>query len=458
LFLRRLAVLSDFGPIAKEKDQITKAGRAAMRIVPRSAHALSTRWAAKEHFVTNASAAADRQAEDNTAFTIIAAISFCHLLNDMMQSLIAAIYPMLKANYGLDFGQIGFLTFTFQVTASLLQPLIGVYTDRRPQPYSLAFGMGFTLVGLILLGFAQHYWLLLVASAMVGIGSSVFHPESSRIARTASGGRLGLAQSLFQVGGNIGSALGPLLAAFVVLPRGQSSVAWFSLAALVAMIVLWQVGNWYRAHRKAKGAQRSFGPAVALPRRKVLMALTVLGILVFSKYVYLASLSSYYTFYLIHKFGLSVRDAQLLLFVFLAAVAAGTIIGGPIGDRFGRKYVIWGSILGVLPFTLAMPYANLGWTIALTAVIGLILASAFSAIIVFAQELAPGKVGLIAGLFFGFAFGIGGIGAAVLGEVADIKGIDFVYNICSYLPALGLLTVFLPNIERPRRKALGSTV
>jgi FSR family fosmidomycin resistance protein-like MFS transporter len=404
--------------------------------------------------VTNAAATADRTAADNTAFAIIAALSFCHLLNDMMQSLIAAIYPMLKANYGLDFGQIGLLTFTFQVTASLLQPLIGTYTDKRPQPYSLPLGMGFTLVGLILLGFANSYWLLLAASAMVGIGSSVFHPESSRIARMASGGRLGLAQSLFQVGGNFGSAIGPLLAAFVVLPKGQTSVAWFSLAALLAMIILWQVGNWYRAHRATKGKQRSYGAPIALPRRKVLIALTVLGILIFSKFIYMSSLSSYYTFYLIHKFSLSVRDAQLLLFVFLGAVALGTILGGPIGDRFGRKYVIWGSILGVLPFTLAMPYANLAWTIALTAVIGVILASAFSAIIVFAQELVPGKVGLIAGLFFGFAFGVGGIGAAALGVIADIKGIDFVYDICSYLPALGLLTVFLPNIEGPRGKAL----
>ncbi|WP_256366580.1 MFS transporter [Methylocapsa sp. S129] len=404
--------------------------------------------------MTNATVTADRTAANNTAFTIIAAISFCHLLNDMMQSLISALYPMLKTNYGLDFGQIGLLTFTFQVTASLLQPLIGVYTDKRPQPYSLSVGMGFTLVGLILLAFADRYWLLLVASAMVGMGSSVFHPESSRVARMASGGRHGLAQSLFQVGGNFGSALGPLVAAFIVLPRGQSSVAWFSLAALVAMIILWQVGNWYSAHRAATGKQRSPSATIALPRRKVLIALTVLGVLVFSKYVYMASLSSYYTFYLIHKFGLSVRDAQLLLFVFLGAVAAGTIIGGPIGDRFGRKYVIWGSILGVLPFTLAMPYANLEWTIALTVAIGLILASAFSAIIVFAQELVPGKVGLIAGLFFGFAFGIGGIGAAVLGEVADIKGIDFVYNVCSYLPALGLLTLFLPNIEGSKRKTL----
>jgi MFS transporter, FSR family, fosmidomycin resistance protein len=404
--------------------------------------------------VTSADAAVESRAADDTVFAVIAAVSFCHLLNDMMQSLIPAIYPMLKTNYGLDFGQIGLLTFTFQVTASLLQPLIGIYTDRRPQPYSLSLGMGFTLIGLILLGFADRYWLLLVAAAMVGIGSSVFHPESSRVARMASGGRLGLAQSLFQVGGNFGSAIGPLLAAFIVLPRGQSSVAWFSLAALVAMIILWQIGNWYRAHRFALGTTRRFGAAVDLPRRKVVIALTVLGILVFSKFIYMASLSSYYTFYLIHKFDVSVRDAQLLLFVFLGAVALGTIIGGPIGDRFGRKYVIWGSILGVLPFTLAMPYANLPWTIALTGVTGLILASAFSAIIVFAQELAPGKVGLIAGLFFGFAFGIGGIGAAALGALADVKGIDFVYSVCSYLPAFGLFAVFLPNMEGPRKNKL----
>ena len=403
--------------------------------------------------VTHTVATADRTAANNTAFAIIAALSFCHLLNDMMQSLISALYPMLKTNYGLDFGQIGLLTFTFQVTASLLQPLIGVYTDKRPQPYSLSLGMGFTLVGLILLGFAEHYWLLLVASAMVGIGSSVFHPESSRIARMASGGRLGLAQSLFQVGGNFGSALGPLLAAFIVLPSGQTSVAWFSLAALRGddhpLAGRQLVSRPSRSERQA--AQLRLRRS-RLPRRKILIALAVLGILVFSKFIYMASLSSYYTFYLIHKFDLSVRDAQLLLFVFLGAVAAGTIIGGPIGDRFGRKYVIWGSILGVLPFTLAMPYANLAWTIALTALIGLILASAFSAIIVFAQELVPGKVGLIAGLFFGFAFGIGGIGAAVLGEIADIKGIDFVYNICSYLPALGLLTVFLPEYRRAEEK------
>jgi FSR family fosmidomycin resistance protein-like MFS transporter len=399
--------------------------------------------------VTNAAATADRTAADNTAFAIIAALSFCHLLNDMMQSLIAAIYPMLKADYGLDFGQIGLLTFTFQVTASLLQPLIGTYTDKRPQPYSLSLGMGFTLVGLILLGAAQHYWLLIIASAMVGMGSSVFHPESSRVARMASGGRLGLAQSLFQVGGNCGSALGPLLAAFIVLPRGQSSVAWFSLAALVAMIILWQVGNWYRAHGARRARQRNnAAAAVALPRGKILLALAVLGVLVFSKYVYMASLSSYYTFYLIHKFDLSVRDSQLLLFVFLGAVAAGTIIGGPIGDRFGRKYVIWFSILGALPFSLVLPYVDLGWTEVLTVTIGFVLASAFPAIVVYGQELLPNRVGMVSGLFFGLSFGAAGLGAGMLGNLADAHGIEYVYRVVSFLPAIGLLAATLPDLGR----------
>ena len=385
---------------------------------------------------------------NNTVFTIIAAISFCHLLNDMMQSMLTALYPMLKQTYGLDFRQIGLLTLTFQVTASLLQPLVGFYTDRRPQPYSLSIGMSSTLVGLILLAFARHYGLLLLAAGLVGVGSSVFHPEASRVARMASGGRYGLAQSLFQVGGNFGSALGPLLAAFIIGERGQASIAWFSLASFLAMIVLWQVGNWY-SHHRTTGTKRAMSHvSVGLPRRRVMLALLVLGALVFSKYIYLASLSSYYTFYLIQKFGVSIRESQLLLFVFLASVAAGTVLGGPIGDRFGRKYVIWGSILGVLPFTVALPYANLTWTAVLTVPIGLVLASAFSAILVFAQELVPGRVGMIAGLFFGFAFGIGGIGAALLGVLADKQGIDVVYQICSFLPLFGLLTVFLPNIER----------
>jgi FSR family fosmidomycin resistance protein-like MFS transporter len=402
--------------------------------------------------LTDTTAPAAVPSATTTAFSVIFAISFCHMLNDMMQSLLTGLYPMLKENYALDFGQIGLMTLTFQFTASLLQPLIGSYTDRHPQPYSLAIGMGFTLSGLLLLANVHSYHLLLVACALIGIGSSVFHPESSRVARMASGGRYGLAQSLFQVGGNFGSALGPLLAAFIVLPNGQRSVAWFSLAALVAMIVLWQVGNWYSRQRRATAKRTVTTPHVALPRWRVITALVVLGVLVFSKYIYLASLSSYYTFYLMHKFGVSVQQSQLLLFLFLGAVAAGTVIGGPIGDRVGRKPVIWVSILGVLPFSLALPYVGLVWTAVLTVIIGLVLASAFSAIIVFAQELVPGKVGMIAGFFFGFSFGIGGIGAAVLGHVADIKGIDFIYHVCAFLPAFGLLTVLLPNIEARRPK------
>lgn len=403
-----------------------------------------------ERNLSDIAAGTDRQAAEKTAFAVIAAISFCHMLNDMMQSLLAGIYPILKTGYGLDFGQVGLMTLTFQFTASLLQPLVGVFTDKRPQPYSLALGMGFTLCGLLLLSRAAHFNVMLVACALIGLGSSVFHPESSRIARMASGGRHGLAQSLFQVGGNFGTALGPLLAAFIVLPNGQKSVAWFSAAALLAMLLLWQVGNWY-AGRRRTAAKRPVPPvAVTLPRARVLSALTVLAVLIFSKYIYLASLTNYYTFYLIHKFGLGVREAEMLLFLFLGAVAAGTVIGGPVGDRIGRKLVIWISILGVLPFTLVLPYANLFWTAVLTVVIGLVLASAFSAIIVFAQELVPGKIGLISGLFFGFAFGIAGIGAAALGHLADAMGIEYVYHVCSFLPAFGMLTALLPNIQGKR--------
>jgi FSR family fosmidomycin resistance protein-like MFS transporter len=384
-----------------------------------------------------------------TALPVLLAISFCHLLNDMMQALLPAMYPMLKAGFHLDFGQIGLITFTFQLTASLLQPVIGLYTDHHPKPYSLMAGMGFTFVGLLLLSATRTYPGLLVAAGLVGLGSAVFHPESSRVARMASGGRHGFAQSLFQVGGNTGSAIGPLVAAFVVLPRGQGSVAWFSVAALVAILVLWRVGGWYRRHRARPAAARAGGAQVhhGLPPAKVRLALAVLIVLIFSKYIYLTSISSYFTFYLIHRFGVSVQSAQLHLFAFLAAVAAGTIIGGPVGDRFGRKLVIWCSILGVLPFTLALPYVGLAWTGVLSVLIGFILASAFSAILVYAQELVPGKVGLISGLFFGFAFGIAGIGAAVLGRLADHTSIEFVYRLCAYLPALGLLTAWLPAIE-----------
>jgi FSR family fosmidomycin resistance protein-like MFS transporter len=368
----------------------------------------------------------------------------------MMQSLLPAVYPMLKASFGLDFGQIGLITLTYQLVASLLQPFIGHYTDQRPQAYALAVGMGFTLVGLLLLAMAGGFGAILVAAALVGIGSSVFHPESSRVARLASGGRHGFAQSFFQVGGNAGSSLGPLVAAFVVVPRGQSSIAWFSVAALLGIVVLWNVGHWYGRRHGPRATERTVlsHPAPSpLPRRQVYIALGVLIALIFSKYIYLASLVSYYTFYLIHKFHLSVQSAQIYLFAFLGAVAAGTIIGGPVGDRVGRKYVIWCSILGVLPFTLALPYANLFWTGVLSVVIGLILASAFSAILVYAQELVPGRVGLISGLFFGFAFGMAGVGAAVLGELADHTDITFVYQLCSFLPAMGLLAAFLPNLE-----------
>jgi FSR family fosmidomycin resistance protein-like MFS transporter len=369
-----------------------------------------------------------------------------------MQALLPALYPVLKSAFNLDFGQIGLITLTFQLTASLLQPAVGFYTDHRPQPYSLVAGMGLSLTGLLVLSVAPTYHLLLLSAALVGMGSAVFHPESSRVARMASGGRHGLAQSLFQMGGNAGSALGPLLAAFVVVPRGQRSVAWFSAAALAGMIILSRVGAWYNAHRRSAAKIRSATRPHDLPRGKVVGALTILLILVFSKNVYLASISSYYTFFLIERFGLSVQSAQLHLFVFLGAVAAGTIIGGPVGDRLGRKWVIWASILGVLPFTLALPYVNLFWTGVLSVAIGVILASAFSAILVFAQELVPGRVGMVSGLFFGFAFGTAGIGAALLGDLADRGGIELVYRLCSYLPALGLLTAFLPDIESGARR------
>ncbi len=389
-----------------------------------------------------------------TVFRVLVAISFCHLLNDMLQSVIPAVYPILKNSYRLDFGQVGLITLTSQLTASLLQPLVGLYTDRRPTPYSLAVGMTFTMIGLILLSIAPTFVAILVAVALVGMGSSVFHPESSRVARMASGGQHGLAQSVFQVGGNAGSSLGPLLAAFIVLPFGQRSIAWFSLAALVAIVVLTRVGAWYKArssaHQKSRASQEQHS---RLPSRKIALAMTVLIALVFSKYFYLSSLVSYYTFYLISKFHISVRSAQVHLFIFLGAVAIGTIVGGPIGDRFGRKYVIWCSILGVLPFTLLLPYSSLFWTSVLTVIIGLVLASAFSAILVYAQDLVPGRVGTISGLFFGLAFGMGGIGAALMGKLADATSIEFVYRVCSFLPVIGLLTAFLPNLEPGHRQS-----
>lgn len=384
-----------------------------------------------------------------TVFSVLAAISFCHLLNDLLQSLIPAIYPLLKSSFDLNFAQIGLITFTFQMTASLLQPVVGFYTDKHPKPYSLAIGMGVTLLGLLLLSRAPNFPTIVMAAAMIGSGSAVFHPESSRIARLASGGQHGFAQSFFQVGGNAGSAVGPLLAAFIVMPRGQGSLGWFSLVALLAIVVLTKVGSWYQNHQRvqAKSNVTAEQPA-RLPAKTVAVSIGILMCLIFSKYFYLVSLTSYYTFYLIEKFHIPVQNAQIHLFALLGAVAAGTIIGGPIGDRFGRKYVIWGSILGVLPFTLVLPYANLFWTGILSVIIGLILASAFSAILVYAQELVPGKVGLISGLFFGFAFGMAGIGAAVLGNLADRTSIIYVYHVCSFLPLIGLLTGFLPNLKK----------
>ncbi len=382
-----------------------------------------------------------------TAFPVLIGLSFCHMLNDVMQSLIPSMYPILKTNLNLDFGQIGLITLAFQITASLLQPLVGLYTDRKPMPYSLVFGMGFTLIGLLMLSVAGSFIAVVTAAAMVGLGSSVFHPESSRMARLASGGRHGMAQSLFQVGGNAGSALGPLLAAFIVLPRGQGSIAWFSLVALLGMIMLGVIGRWYSHQQRRAAKPRVAHDAPQLSRARIIGSVLILLALIFSKYFYMASMNTFYTFYLIDHFGVGVQHAQTLLFVFLAAVAAGTILGGPLGDKLGRRRVIWLSILGVLPFTLVLPYANLFWASVLTVPIGLILASAFSSILVYAQELMPGKVGAVSGLFFGFAFGAGGIGAASLGALADHTSVEYVFSVCAFLPAIGVLTMLLPNVE-----------
>lgn len=389
------------------------------------------------------------ETSDNIRFGILGAISFSHFLNDLMQSILLAIYPLLKGEFALNFAQIGLITLTYQVTASLLQPVIGMYTDRRPQAYSLVAGMALTLAGLVTLAFAPNFQTLLVAAALIGSGSSVFHPEASRVARLASGGQHGLAQSLFQVGGNAGSAFGPVLAAWLVIPHGQRSVSWFSLAALLAMLVLVRIAGWY-AHAQTQYLERRVSKSSSAPvlsRGSVLGAMLVLLVLIFSKYFYLTSLTSYYTFYLIHRFGMTAQAAQGPLFVFLFAVALGTILGGPIGDRIGRQRVIWGSILGAAPFTLLLPHADLHWTIVLSFIIGFVIASAFSAILVFAQELMPNRVGMVSGLFFGFAFGMGGIGAAVLGKLADLRGIEYVYQVCAYLPLLGVLTVLLPNVS-----------
>jgi FSR family fosmidomycin resistance protein-like MFS transporter len=397
---------------------------------------------------------------EKTVFKILLTISFCHLLNDTLQSLIPAIYPLLKNAFHLDFGQVGLIALTLQLTASILQPLVGLYTDRRPQPYSLALGMGITLAGLLALALAPSYATVLAAAALMGIGSAVFHPESSRVARMASGGQHGMAQSLFQVGGNAGSALGPLFAAFV-LTKGQSSLAWFSLLAFFGIVLLANIGTWTKRHKShspksitVDAAYLAAAPAHApLPTGKIVLSLAILVALMFSKFFYLASLMSYYTFYLMGKFHMSLQNAQLHLFIFLGAVAAGTIIGGPVGDRIGRKYVIWVSILGVLPFTLLLPYSNLFWTSVLSVIIGLILASAFSAILVYAQELLPGRIGAVSGLFFGFAFGLGGIGAALLGKLVDLTSLNFVYHLCSFLPTIGILTAFLPDLAPAKTTA-----
>jgi len=386
---------------------------------------------------------------ENTVFPILFAISFSHLLNDTIQSLIPAIYPVIKESYHLSFSQIGLITLTFQMAASLFQPFVGMYTDKKPQPYSLAIGMGFTLLGLVILSLSTGFYMMLASVALIGTGSSIFHPEASRMAHAASGGRRGLAQSIFQLGGNAGSSLGPLLAAWIIVPYGQFSVIWFSLIALLAILILSRVGNWYKGYmlKKAKQGAKVETVVNTFSRKKVIFAVAILLVLIFSKYFYMASLTSYFTFYVIDKFQVSVQSSQVYLFVFLFSVAAGTLVGGPVGDRFGRKYVIWFSILGTAPFALMLPYANLFWTGVLIVPIGMILASAFSAILVYAQELIPGKVGLVAGLFFGFAFGMGGIGSALLGKLADSTSIEYVFHVCSFLPLIGLLTGFLPNIE-----------
>jgi FSR family fosmidomycin resistance protein-like MFS transporter len=400
----------------------------------------------------------DNRTANGTTFAVILSLSFCHLLNDMMQSLVPALYPILKDSYALSFGQVGLITLAFQCTASMLQPLVGLYTDKHPQPYSLMVGMGFTLVGLLLMSQANSYPVILLAAALIGMGSSVFHPEASRVARMAAGGRYGLAQSLFQVGGNMGSAAGPLLAAFIVVPHGQHSIVWFSAAALVAMMILFQVGGWYARRRvapkpAARGKAATAEMASTLSRGRVAIAVAILVALLFSKNVYSASLGSYFTFYLIQKFGVEVQTAQLYLFAFLVGIVAGTIAGGVVGDKVGRIPVMWFSILGPLPFALMLPYANLFWTGVLAVLVAMIMASAFSAILVYAQELMPGRVGLVSGMFFGFSFGLGGLGAAALGELADFVGIEAVYKATPFLLLLGLLTAFLPRRPSEPKRA-----
>ena len=395
------------------------------------------------------------QLTQQTVFPILFTISFAHLINDMLQSVIPSIYPLIKGEFHLTFAQVGLIAFTFQIIASILQPFVGFYTDRKPRPFSLPVGMGLTLTGLLIASVATHYYVILVAVSFIGMGSSIFHPESSRVAHLASGGKKGLAQSIFQLGGNAGSAIGPLLAAIIIAPYGQFNVICFCLAAFAGILVLLRIGKWYR-DRLAYNAKNKITHTEYhnhnLPRKRVIFSLAILLVLIFSKFFYLSSLTSYYTFFLIHKFHLTIQHSQVYLFLFLGAVAAGTVIGGPLGDRFGRKYIIWISILGVAPFTMLLPYVPLFWTAVLSVIIGLILSSAFSAILVYATDLVPGKVGLIAGLFFGLAFGMGGLGSAVLGKVADMTSIEFVFKICAFLPLIGVFTAFLPNIEHKKKQ------
>ncbi|PTQ94008.1 FSR family fosmidomycin resistance protein-like MFS transporter [Mucilaginibacter yixingensis] len=395
-----------------------------------------------------------KQVAQQTVFAVLFTISFGHFLNDMLQAVVPSVYPMLKDKFHLTFTQIGLITLTYQLTASILQPFVGFYTDRKPRPYSLAIGMSFTLLGLLAVAFAGSFVNVLLAVSLIGIGSSIFHPESSRVAHMASGGKKGLAQSIFQLGGNAGSAVGPLLAALIVVPHGQLYIVWFCFAALLGIIVLSGIARWYQAHLSLKATKTRVvaEPQQALSRNRILFSLFILLILIFSKYFYLASMTSYYTFYLISKFHLSLQQSQVYLFAFMGAVAAGTLLGGPLGDRFGRKYIIWISILGVAPFTLMLPYASLFWTGALSVIIGLIISSAFSAILVYATDLVPGKVGLIAGLFFGLAFGMGGLGSAVLGKLADATSVQYVFQICAFLPLIGIFTGLLPNLEHKRAR------
>ncbi|RDI11164.1 MFS transporter [Flavobacterium sp. AG291] len=383
-----------------------------------------------------------------TVYSILFSVAIAHMLNDLLQAVIPAVYPILKDKYNLTFTQIGLITFSYQLAASILQPFVGFYTDKKPQPYSKMFGMLFTLSGIVLLSYAASFGFILLSVVLVGIGSSIFHPEASRVSYLASGGKRGLAQSIFQIGGNTGTAIGPLLIAWIVVPHDQHYIIWFSVIAIAAMAVLWRIGNWYFHHLNLNAGNKKEIVLPDLSQRRIVISVIILLVLIFSKYFYVASITSYFTFYLIDKFHLSVQDAQYHLFIFLLSLAIGTLLGGPLGDKFGRKYVIWFSVLGVAPFALMLPYANLFWTTILSVIIGTLLASAFPAILVYAQELLPKKLGMVSGLFYGFAFGMGGLGAAILGYMAEKTSIDYVYHICAYLPLIGIIAMFLPNLKK----------